>query len=160
MIEKKALVQAYRDLMAQERAVEEQKERIRVDFPAVCRTIFEEDVTALFDAHPDLTTFSWTQYTDFFNDGEPCVFGVQRYDWYINGLDPDDDYDDDDDEEAVKDILDEAELTDERREELEEAVEEFMENYTDDDLEEMFGDHVRVFVGRDGVTTETYDSHG
>lgn len=37
---------------------------------------FDEKVFALFDTHPDLLALQWTQYTPYFNDGEPCEFGV------------------------------------------------------------------------------------
>lgn len=31
---------------------------------------------AFFDAHPEVKTVHWTQYTPYFNDGDECVFGV------------------------------------------------------------------------------------
>src|SRR5271167_1978897 len=30
----------------------------------------------LFDKYPNLVSFSWTQYANFFNDGDPCEFYV------------------------------------------------------------------------------------
>lgn len=39
-------------------------------------TGFKEALTELFRAHPHLIGIVWTQYTPFFNDGEPCVFTV------------------------------------------------------------------------------------
>src|SRR5271155_1039404 len=30
----------------------------------------------LFDEYPNLVSFSWTQYANFFNDGDPCNFYV------------------------------------------------------------------------------------
>ncbi len=37
----------------------------------------------IFDANPTLEAVRWTQYTPYFNDGEPCVFGVNEP--YIRG---------------------------------------------------------------------------
>lgn len=30
----------------------------------------------IFDKYPKLHSFAWTQYTPYFNDGEPCEFGI------------------------------------------------------------------------------------
>src|SRR6267154_5517989 len=38
------------------------------------RTAFKE----FFDSNPDIDKITWTQYTPYFNDGDPCVFGVQE----------------------------------------------------------------------------------
>jgi len=46
----------------------------------------------VFIEHPTIQTISWTQYTPYFNDGEPCEFSVhdgacsilvngEQYDW-------------------------------------------------------------------------------
>jgi hypothetical protein len=37
--------------------------------------LFTEMVAELFAENPTLMSFSWTQYTPYFNDGEPCEFG-------------------------------------------------------------------------------------
>lgn len=36
------------------------------------------DSLELFNKYPNLKTIRWTQYTPHFNDGEPCVFGVNE----------------------------------------------------------------------------------
>jgi len=33
---------------------------------------------AFFDAHPEVKTIHWRQYTPYFNDGDECVFSVQE----------------------------------------------------------------------------------
>ncbi len=38
-------------------------------FRAACQELFEE--------FPDLESFSWAQYSPYFNDGNPCVFRVR-----------------------------------------------------------------------------------
>lgn len=45
---------------------------------------FNKMVQELFIKYPELNSFSWTQYTPYFNDGEPCEFGVHEVD-EING---------------------------------------------------------------------------
>lgn len=39
---------------------------------------------------PTMKAFGWTQYTPYFNDGEPCVFGVGGP-WFLTVNDPDPD---------------------------------------------------------------------
>ena len=148
------LIADYRNLMAREKTIFKRKERIKKLFPGIGRAIFEGDVKALFDQHPDLHSFQWEQYTDFFNDGEPCTFGVHRWDWCVN--DSPSEYDDDDDEEENEneDAPHPSGLTAEELEKLltklETVVSKFMDGYSDDDLEDMFGDHVRVTFAETG----------
>ena len=52
-------------------------EDLRKEFP----TMFKE----LFDKSEKIESFSWTQYTPFFNDGDTCEFGVHCDDPYVNG---------------------------------------------------------------------------
>lgn len=39
---------------------------------------------------PTMKAFGWTQYTPYFNDGDPCVFGVSEP-WFLTTDDPDPD---------------------------------------------------------------------
>ena len=41
----------------------------------------------LFKKHKSLQSFSWNQYTPYFNDGEECVFGAYTDYISINGSD-------------------------------------------------------------------------
>lgn len=52
------------------------------------QSIFEEAAKELFKNNPSLKSFSWTQYTPHFNDGDPCTFSVHAYSENIslNGL--------------------------------------------------------------------------
>lgn len=40
------------------------------------KEIFKEGVSSIFTEYPNLRSFSWQQYTPYFNDGEECVFRV------------------------------------------------------------------------------------
>jgi hypothetical protein len=44
----------------------------------------------------NVEAFRWSQFTPYFNDGEPCVFHVRGCDYKIVGQDDGGDYDDDD----------------------------------------------------------------
>lgn len=41
------------------------------------KTLFTEFVGNLFEVHPKLVSFSWEQYTPYFNDGDECVFSAR-----------------------------------------------------------------------------------
>lgn len=77
----------------------------------------------VFKKHEELEEVSWTQGTPSFNDGDPCVFSSNH--GYAD-LDPAD--------------IDGAK----------EDVEKALGVFDDDDMEDMFGDGVRVTITRDG----------
>lgn len=39
----------------------------------------KESVMDIFNDYTDLESFCWTQYTPYFNDGEPCEFCINDY---------------------------------------------------------------------------------
>jgi len=51
-----------------------QKERLKLEEDA--RKLMLEAFKEVFDDYPALESFSWTQYTPHFNDGDPCQFGA------------------------------------------------------------------------------------
>ena len=40
------------------------------------KSALKEEVAKLFDKHPNISKISYTQYTPYFNDGEPCEFKI------------------------------------------------------------------------------------
>lgn len=131
----------------------------------------------IFDESPRLTSFSWSQYTPYFNDGEECTFSC-NYDYFdINGYD---EYgDDESDEEKGPNIAKnvdykyKGEWRDPNRKKIYspkgdapeaskdcetiQQVYDLLNSFSDDDYKAMFGDHVKVIVTRAGVHTEEYD---
>jgi hypothetical protein len=57
-------------------------EQLRTEFPA----LFSD----LLAGSKRINSFSWTQYTPYFNDGDSCEFGVRNDDIEINGGDDED----------------------------------------------------------------------
>lgn len=52
--------------------------------------------------NPKIEKIYWTQYTPYFNDGDPCIFGVNEIKFKVTGAESDEsdeDYDDEDYEE-------------------------------------------------------------
>jgi len=47
------------------------------------QSIFEAAAKELFAKYPSLESFSWTQWTPYFNDGDTCYFSVHAYEGCI-----------------------------------------------------------------------------
>lgn len=94
-----------------------------------------------FDQHPEVYGIKWAQYTPYFNDGEPCVFGLS--DIYIfktqEAFESEDDMYDNDGAEACYGEEPEASLSE-----------------VEDLLQAAFGDHAQVCVTREKIDVEEY----
>lgn len=124
--------------------------------------LFSEGTKTLFEKNPRLGSFTWMQYTPYFNDGEPCEFAVNRD--YITVEDIDGNEDDEVDFDSIQRVattgkdwrgnprgLTELEL-------MGVEIGNFMDNFTDEEFLMMFDDHARVTVSRDGgVSVKLYD---
>lgn len=144
---------------------------------------FAEQSKMLFEQFPDLKSFSWTQYTPYFNDGDECTFGANTKYPSIKLSDSEDkdqedeEFDDEDDDDDYISIYNvkktedgryidkheigekgEVEITDRKRIVAFE-VKEFLTEFEDDSLITMFGDHVRVTVSRDGTVEQDEYKH-
>lgn len=55
----------------------DKKKDLEKQITAEAKEVFAEASKNIFDKHGDIVhSFGWTQYTPYFNDGEPCVFGT------------------------------------------------------------------------------------
>lgn len=133
---------------------------------------FEEEAQELLE-ELKIDSFGWTQYTPYFNDGDACVFNAYTdpESVYINGKDSYGERMDyggeDDEEEAEKPPYPDWRLkeTDPAKyEQMRRAyfgkhlpVSEFLQEFTEEDLLFMFGDHASIVVTRDGVEVGEYD---
>jgi len=128
----------------------------------------KELAAAFFVQFPAVDSFSWYQYTPYFNDGDACNFSVcaDESSIELNEGDDDDDYegDDDYDDEESEDELEfpdaeasEVVLTSEMKKSAKEAASELIANFDDEMLEHLYGDHVKITIHRDGTaTTDEY----
>jgi hypothetical protein len=95
----------------------------------------------LFEKFPDLESFAWTQYTDYFNDGDTCRFHVHSDMYYLD----------------INGERGEGAAYDDPRAE---AIGELLDSMDADDMEAAFGDHVKVTIRRSGETEiEEYTEH-
>ena len=64
--------------MSKQKLIElkEKVEALNAELKEVYKDGLKEYALELFIKHPKIKGFSWVQYTPYFNDGEPCEFGV------------------------------------------------------------------------------------
>jgi hypothetical protein len=113
--------------------------------------LFEEICKDFFNTYPILHSFSWTQYTPYFADGDECVFGVKSVS-RING------YSDEDDEEAqvsatgekLTNIFEKYSYNGKNIEsEIVNELNELIDSAPDDILKAIYGDHCRITIFKD-----------
>jgi hypothetical protein len=127
---------------------------IRPDFPKMFAHIFEQ--SELIDS------FTWRQYTPFFNDGEECYFSVNSsvyindtytseldwYDWAVKY------------EERHAGILEGNPEVNIKESQLVYQIEKIIDIIPSDIMEDLFGNHVKVTINRNGsVEVEDYEEH-
>lgn len=91
----------------------------------------------MFAKYPELKTISWTQYTPYFNDGDPCTFRANT------------EYPDINDEDIP--------YADKNRTPMQNEVVELLETFDGEELQQMFGDHVRITMTKAGTEIDSYD---
>lgn len=127
------------------------------------KEMFNSATKELFENNPKLTSFTWNQYTPYFNDGDTCTFGVNRDYFTINRTgqsldlwgvdrwnDPGYEYTPDPKHynlNSVDEIISIAT-----------GINKVLYLFEDDDLLMMFGDHAKITVFRDGdIDIDSYD---
>lgn len=137
----------YKDTLAQ-------IETLRKQAFAEAGAEFAEHSKGLFGKHPKLESFSWTQYTPYFNDGEECVFGVNRenLDFKYGG----EEYEDIGEWNLKPESSRYATFPEDFRPAAADVLD-FVGQFSEDDLREMFGDHKRVVVTAAGADAQDYD---
>lgn len=158
----------------------EEYEKVKLEVSQKYGELLEAQLVELFAEIPKLESISWTQFTDYFNDGEECLFRVNTgyprisYQGYGPGLrvieaDEEEPDEDEDDYEEEFDIAYELELfhydgwqarlkpqdlPDFRK------IRAFLDTLDDDILESAFGDHARIVCTREsGINVEEYTDH-
>ena len=141
-------------LLEQKNACYKKIEQTKDEIKEIGKSIFKVGSEEIFNKYPKLECISWEQYTSYFCDGDPCEFYSRHNDYYyVNGISGDGYNYQTKDEEGDYDFnIEEFEI-------LTEDIDSFMENFNDEDMELLFGDHVKVTITRSGVDVESYTDH-
>lgn len=119
-------------------------EQLRTEFPSLLKP--------LFDQSDNIKKISWTQYSPYFNDGDECTFSA-----HIDYIDVNDEeyYEENDDEDRDDDEY--LPLT-ENDDKIVKEITQVLQSVPEEFYEELFGNHVKVNVFRDGtLDVEEYD---
>lgn len=122
----------------------------------MAQAAFTEVVKEVFDRHPIIVAYRWTQGTPSFNDGDPCTFSSHHEYGDVQYADakPDEYEDDLFTEEGYVENSDPQKA---EKEAAREAMIEAISLFDEDDLEDLFGNGAMVTVTRDGVDTDYWD---
>ena len=133
---------------------------LRAEADDMLKYVFGEAMKGVFDKHPCLMGLRWTQYTPYFNDGDPCVFRNNsgsfdaEFASFVKGEVPEvapssDESSDDEDGDWVEGAgySPERLKNEERRLAVEDASR-ALDKFDGDDLLTMFDDHQRVTISR------------
>lgn len=111
------------------------------------KQFFLDQSKELFENNKNLDSFGWNQYTPYYNDGESCTFSANTDYPFVNivgeeNQDEDSWYKDDDNSPQAITWRN---------------VKSFLNQFSDTDLEMMFGDHVSIRVTEKEVLVEEYE---
>lgn len=129
---------------------------------SVAKQAFLDSVKDLFIKHPEMESFSWSQYTPYFNDGDECVFSAHT-DTELISVNGDDGYEicgSDHDYTNANGVYESVPKPREQWHPMfdaQKSVAEVLGNFDNDDYRAMFGDHVAVTVTKDAVETSEYE---
>ena len=139
------------------KVIKQNIEKLRKENKEKVESIFKSAALELFVEHPVLKSISWSQYTPYFNDGDPCYFSSNYNDATIKFVTSDESDDEDEDEDdGWPEGFDKSSATPEQLK-AGKQVNKFLANFDDDDMETLFGDHVKVIITKDGIEVEDYD---
>lgn len=160
------------DLLKQKiEAANEKISKLKQEMAAELRSEFHNSLKELFDEYPFVKSVSFTAFQPFFNDGDTCEYSVHHDYCQFNGFDEDEDEDEQEGENV--DVLKLSQETiyanvggHYKRQPnpdfnplYKEAVDAFREALAivdDDNWMDMVGDHVKVIITREGITTDEY----
>jgi hypothetical protein len=150
---------------------EKQKEiaKLKAEAQQMASDAFDSFCKEIFEKHPKVESFGWSQYTPYFNDGDTCAFSANTDYISING-----EHVDDSNWVSEKNITNwgtwNRDLrTYEGRVEVPnldydpelskgaDEITEFLSNFDDDFYITRFGDHAEITVSKDGVDVDEYE---
>lgn len=150
------------------------------------KKLFKKRIKKLFSDYTELNSFSWVQYTPYFNDGDECIFSVYTESLGINGsediglyyledllsdleqkdisikkytnkLSLFDDYTRKFYENRIK-LLETTDIDELRKQvKMITDIRNFLDTIEPDVFQGIFGDHVRVIVSRSDIKTERFE---
>lgn len=132
--------------------LKEEMEELQRQMQERGKEVFRTESENLFLENPNLVSFSWRQYTPYFNDGDECVFSVHDYldvEFTNDRLDDWSDY--------SRKYADERGKSSEANMDTADAAQELVSTIPEEVMKGIFGDHVSVTVYKDRVEVDEYE---
>lgn len=119
--------------------------------------VLADGIREFMKEHADVKCITWTQYTPYFADGDPCVFGVNDFYVSLTSTDVSEAYDDENFHTVYN--YNGCKIPEGFSNQLWADLAEFTKvlSNSGDDLQAAFGDHVQVIVIQTGVDVEEYE---
>jgi len=138
---KKEIKQKIKEFTAKVDEFTAKVDKAKIEFNNEAKSLFLSISEKFFLDNPEMESYSWTQYQNYFNDGDECHFYVYAEDCIeINGLE----CGEDDDALPQK---------------LYEDLSDFIMAFPSDLMKDIFGNHKRVTVTKDEIKVEQYTDH-
>ena len=150
----------FNDLISEVQDMNAQLESIRQEHLKTLREKFKSITSAFFEGAPQVQAVVWDQYTPYFNDGEPCEFSVNEPFFVTQNFDfnnlPSSSWEFEDEEYGEIGSVYFKPKEEEDNFELKMLCYEFSKIISDNEelMQEMFGDHVTVYLTKEKVLTE------
>jgi hypothetical protein len=109
--------------------------------------LFMKELNSVFEKDENLESFSFSQYTPYFNDGDYCTFSFMGLHEFklLNEEEPADEW--------------KYSTRGDKEKELVESLDSLMNTIPSDILLGLFGDHVEVTINRDGTIEKDQMDH-
>jgi hypothetical protein len=133
----------FQELLTEKENLENRLEEINKEFTEVAKEEFKTWAKNIFNTYDGLESISFTAYTPYFNDGDPCYFRSNHKYFSVNS---------DELEEFNKDNF-----TEEEAERLDSEITYFMDKFNSNDIKKLFGDHCKVNITKNGIYVDEYD---
>lgn len=142
----------FEQIRAKTAALNEQIEALRKEAADQVKPLLQE----FMKDNPQVKAIKWAQYTPYFNDGDPCNFGVSEFGFFFEGDDLDGSHYDGEMPWRGYEGWEKAPVCSPETHGACIALAKELGSM-DDVLETLFGDHVQVCVTADGVDVDEYD---
>lgn len=142
-------------------AIRQKMEDARKMLEEQAKGVFHEEMQTIFAAYPELMDVSWHQYTPYFNDGDTCEFSCHGSgEVFINCYGPNPEKptiecDDEYENEYGSYVTEEKENMWQHKAAID--ITDLISSLGDDMMEHIFGDHVKVIIGREKIVVEDYE---
>lgn len=144
-------------------------DKLKKDLVNESSKVFDEFRKEFFVNYPEIKSFSWNQYTPYFNDGDTCVFSANTDYIKVNG-----EHVDDCEWYNEKTVTNWGTYNREKKvyegrvevpnpkfnkslSDATDMITEFLGQFDDNFYSSRFGDHAEVTVTADGIETEDYE---